>query len=52
MSRITNAIGVPYCVDDCTTRRTRVQYARALVKVNITRPLVNEVRVNGKSLED
>lgn len=43
LNRITNAIGVPCCADVYITRRKRVQYTITLVKVDIIRPLVNEL---------
>lgn len=45
LSRIVNAIGVPLFADDCTSKKLCVSYARVLVEVDITNPLVKQVRI-------
>lgn len=50
-SRISIMVVVPCFADDCTSRQKRMQYARVLVKVDVTRPLIDQVDVdmgNGK----
>lgn len=49
LSRITGAIGVPKCADECTTKQTRILFARMLIEVNVTKTLPNEVTMIGPS---
>lgn len=48
LSRIVSAIGVPLYADDCTSKQLRVSYARVLVEVDITKPLVKQVRIRDR----
>lgn len=43
MSRIGSLLGVPLYADDCTTNQSRVPFARLLVEVDVTKPLVDKV---------
>lgn len=45
LSLIASAVGIPIYADECTTKQTRVSFARMLVKVNVTKPLPTEVAV-------
>ncbi|XP_075106819.1 uncharacterized protein LOC142179834 [Nicotiana tabacum] len=45
LSRITSAIGVPKYADKCTSKQTRISFARMLIEVNVTKPLPDEVTV-------
>ncbi|XP_059310817.1 uncharacterized protein LOC132062217 [Lycium ferocissimum] len=47
LSRIASAIGIPLFVDECTTKQTRISYARMLIKINVTKPLLSEIEVLG-----
>ncbi|XP_075085014.1 uncharacterized protein LOC142168253 [Nicotiana tabacum] len=43
LSRIASAIEVPKYADECTTKQTRIPFARMLIEVNVTKPLPDEV---------
>ncbi|XP_070032704.1 uncharacterized protein [Nicotiana tomentosiformis] len=45
LSRIAIAIEVPKYADECTTKQTRISFARMLIEVNVTKPLPDEVTV-------
>ncbi|XP_059294544.1 uncharacterized protein LOC132047529 [Lycium ferocissimum] len=45
LSRIASAIGVPVYADECTTKQTRISYARMLIEVNVTQPLPEKIMV-------
>ncbi|KAH0652563.1 hypothetical protein KY289_030241 [Solanum tuberosum] len=45
LSRIASAIGIPMFADECTTKQTRVSFARMLVEVDVTKPLPEEINV-------
>ena len=45
MSRIASAIGVPLFADECTTKQTRISYARMLVEVNVTKVIPQKIAV-------
>ena len=45
MSRIASAIGVPIFADECTTKQTRISYARMLVEVNVTKSIPQKITV-------
>ena len=52
LSRIASAIGVPIFADECTTKQTRISYARILVEVNFTKSIPQKIAVvdsNGKT---
>ena len=52
MSRIASAIGVPIFADECTTKQTRISYARMLVELNVTKPVPEKITVmdpNGRT---
>ena len=52
MSRIASAIGVPLFADECTTKQTRISYARMLIEVNVTKPIPQQITVmdpNGRT---
>ena len=52
LSRIASAIGVPLFADECTTKQTRISYARMLVEVNVTKAIPQKIAVvdpNGKT---
>ena len=51
-SRIASAIGVPLFADECTTKQTRISYARMLIEVNVTKPVPEKIAVkdpNGRT---
>ena len=45
LSRIASAIGVPIFADECTTKQTRISYARMLIEVNVTKPIPQNITV-------
>lgn len=45
LSRIASVIGTPVFADECTTKQTRVSYARMLIEVNVTKELPTEIVV-------
>ncbi|KAH0645442.1 hypothetical protein KY284_033326 [Solanum tuberosum] len=45
LSRIASAIGVPLFADECTTKQTRISYARMLIEVNVTKPIPHQISV-------
>ncbi|XP_019265997.1 PREDICTED: uncharacterized protein LOC109243506 [Nicotiana attenuata] len=45
LSRIASALGTPVFADECTTKQTRISFARMLVEINISRPLLDEITV-------
>ncbi|KAG5579497.1 hypothetical protein H5410_050124 [Solanum commersonii] len=53
LSMISSQAGAFIHVDECTTKKTRILYARMLIEVNVTRALLDEIAVmelNGKVL--
>ncbi|XP_019224481.1 PREDICTED: uncharacterized protein LOC109206146 [Nicotiana attenuata] len=44
-AEIASAVGTPIFADECTTKKTRISYARMLIEVNVTRPLKEEIWV-------
>ncbi|WMV37120.1 hypothetical protein MTR67_030505 [Solanum verrucosum] len=42
---IASAIGIPMFADECTTKQTRISFARMLVEVDVTKPLPEEINV-------
>lgn len=52
LSRVGSVIGKPICADECTTQQNRISYARMLVEVDITKPLIYKIQIEGeKGLE-
>ena len=52
LSLIASAIGVPLFADECTTKQTRISYARMLIEVNVTKPVPEKIAVkdpNGRT---
>ncbi|KAK4724359.1 hypothetical protein R3W88_027138 [Solanum pinnatisectum] len=45
LSRIASAIGVPLFADECTTKQTRISYAKMLIEVNVTKPIPQQITV-------
>ncbi|KAK6788794.1 hypothetical protein RDI58_012592 [Solanum bulbocastanum] len=45
LSRIASAIGIPIFVDECTTKQTRISYARMLIEVDVTKPIPTDITV-------
>uniref|UniRef100_M1A316 Endonuclease/exonuclease/phosphatase n=1 Tax=Solanum tuberosum TaxID=4113 RepID=M1A316_SOLTU len=45
MHRIASAIRVPLFVDECTTKQTRISYARMLIEVNVTKAIPQQITV-------
>ncbi|KAH0722882.1 hypothetical protein KY290_005538 [Solanum tuberosum] len=45
LSRITSTIGTPMYADECTAKQSRVSFARMLIEVNITKPLLDKIVV-------
>lgn len=48
LSRIGSVIGKPVCADKCTSKQQRISYARLLIEVDITKPLVYKVQIEGE----
>lgn len=48
LSRISSTIGVPLMVDDCTSKQSRVSFARILIEVNITKPLPTMIKFSNE----
>lgn len=44
LSRIGSVIGKPVCADECTSQQLRISYARLLVEVDVTKPLIYKVQ--------
>ncbi|KAK6782209.1 hypothetical protein RDI58_020005 [Solanum bulbocastanum] len=51
LSRIASAIGVPLFADECTTKQTRIAYARMLIEVNVTKKIPQQITVMDPSGE-
>ncbi|XP_060190454.1 uncharacterized protein LOC132619624 [Lycium barbarum] len=54
LSRLASAIGIPLYAEECTTKQTRVSYARMLIQANVTKPLPDTVTIydtKGRELE-
>ncbi|KAK6791911.1 hypothetical protein RDI58_010992 [Solanum bulbocastanum] len=54
LSRIVSVIGIPIYADECSTKQTRISYARMLIEVNITHSLSAKIVVmdpNGNKFE-
>lgn len=47
LSRIGSVLGTPICADECTSTQQRISYARLLVEIDITKPLVYTVQIEG-----
>lgn len=45
LSRIGSTLGVPVCADSCTSRQLRVSFARLLVEIDVTQPLLNTISI-------
>lgn len=45
LSKISSAIGKPLFAHECTTKQTRISYARMLIEVNDTRTLPTDITV-------
>lgn len=45
LSRIASVLGTPMFADECTTKQSRISYARMLIKINVNRPLPDEITV-------
>jgi len=45
LSRIASVLGVPICADECTSRQLRVSFARVLVEIDVTKPLVKNISI-------
>ncbi|KAG5609488.1 hypothetical protein H5410_020769 [Solanum commersonii] len=45
LSRIASAIGIPMFADECTTKQMRISFARMLVEVDVTKPLLDKINV-------
>lgn len=46
-----SAIGVPLFADECTTKQTRISYARMLIEVNVTKEIPQQITVMDPSGE-
>lgn len=47
LSHIGSVLGRPICADECTSQQTHISYARLLIEVDITQPLVHKVQIEG-----
>lgn len=45
LSRVGSMLGKPICADECTSQQMRISYARLLIKVDITKPLVYQIQI-------
>lgn len=45
LRRIGGRLGVPIYTDECTTKVERISYARLLVKIDVTKPLLKTIKV-------
>lgn len=45
LSRIGSTIGTPLFADECTTNQTRISYARMLVEIDATKPIIKQIKV-------
>lgn len=45
LSRIASAVGKPIFADECTTKQSRISYARMLIEVNVTKAIPTEIAV-------
>ncbi|KAH0764740.1 hypothetical protein KY285_000611 [Solanum tuberosum] len=45
LSRIASAIRVHLFADECTTKQTRISYARMLIEVNVTKAIPQQITV-------
>lgn len=45
ISKIASALGKPVMMDECTSKKLRVSYARVLVEVDITTELKTSVNI-------
>lgn len=45
LSRIGSVLGKPVCADECTSQQKHISYARMLVEVDITKPLIYKVPI-------
>ncbi|WMV29785.1 hypothetical protein MTR67_023170, partial [Solanum verrucosum] len=50
--RIASAIGFPLLADECTTKQTRISYARMLIEVNVTKPIPQQITVMDPNCND
>lgn len=49
LSRIGSVVGKPICADKCTSLQSRISYARLLVEVDVTKPLIYKIPVVGEN---
>lgn len=49
LSRIGSVLGKPICADECTSKQQRISYARLLVEVDVTKPLLYKVQIEGEN---
>lgn len=47
LSRIGSVLGKPVCANDCTSEQKRISYARLLIEVDITKPLIYKIQIEG-----
>lgn len=45
LRRVAGAIGVPVYSNECTTKQTRISFARMLIEVNVTKELPEAIMV-------
>ncbi|CAK8535210.1 unnamed protein product [Lathyrus sativus] len=45
LSKIGSSIGKPLVTDECTANKLRISYARLLIEVDITQPLIDEIAI-------
>ncbi|XP_056695259.1 uncharacterized protein [Spinacia oleracea] len=49
LSRIGSALGTPLFADECTSKQSRISFARMLVEIDVTRPIMQKVMVQEPS---
>ncbi|XP_058768832.1 uncharacterized protein LOC131642624 [Vicia villosa] len=47
IGKIASALGKPITTDECTTKKLRVSYARALIEIDVTRELKTYINIRG-----
>lgn len=48
LSHIGSVLGKPIRADECTSQHKRISYARLLVEIDITRPLIYKIQTEGE----
>ncbi|XP_059280990.1 uncharacterized protein LOC132034619 [Lycium ferocissimum] len=46
LSKIASAVGTPVCADECTSKQTKISYARMPIEINLTKELPSVIKVS------